>query len=103
MGSAAHFAHSAILVGLALPVTHVVISSFAIEYCSASLAMSLPRSAQCFDARAATSRTCGGALCHLGRGALINSRALHGGAFMTPIPFPFRYGTRSASIVFCSV
>ena len=45
----------------------------------------------------------GVALCHLGSSVLVSSRALNGAAFMTPTPFCFSIGTRSASIVFCSV
>ena len=54
-------------------------------------------------ALAAVSRTTGVALCHGGSGAFVSSRAENGAAFMMPTPFCFRYGAKSASIVFWSV
>src|SRR2546421_10235560 len=90
IGSAAHWAHCAMRCGLALPVMQVVMSGLAIEYCRASLAMSEPLAAQCLAAWAAISRTCGGALCHLGSGALGGRRALEGGGFMVALPLAFR-------------
>ena len=65
--------------------------------------MSTPLDWQCSAALRAVSRTNGVALCHFGSVALVSNRAENGAAFMMPMSFDFKYGTRSASIVFCSV
>ena len=81
IGSAAHFAHVRMLLGLALPATVVAISGWSSENCRASLAMSDPRAAQWAAALRAAALTASGSLSQAGSGAFVSSRALNGPAF----------------------
>ena len=90
IGSATHLAQLRIFSGLALPAMVVVMSGLAVENCSASLAMSLPRLAQSAAALRAAAFTASGSFSHLGSGALVSKRALNGPALRMPMPLALR-------------